>query len=46
VNLNKNQLRQVIGFLKKYSFIIADEENGRMKLEETVRRFLTQVATS
>ncbi|MBX5328266.1 MAG: hypothetical protein QHH18_00050 [Candidatus Bathyarchaeota archaeon] len=46
VNLNKKQLHQVIAFLRKYSFIIADEEHGKIKLEKTVQQFLSQAATS
>ncbi|MEM3460318.1 MAG: hypothetical protein QXW63_00170 [Candidatus Bathyarchaeia archaeon] len=41
VNLNKKQLQQIIAFLIKYSFIIADEESGKVKLEKTVQQFLT-----
>ncbi|MEM2118188.1 MAG: hypothetical protein QW386_04120 [Candidatus Bathyarchaeia archaeon] len=41
VNLNKKQLQQIIAFLKKYSFIIVDEENWKVKLEKTVQQFLT-----
>jgi len=44
--LNKNQIRQITRFLKEYNFIIVDETNKEIKLEENVRKFLTQTATS
>jgi len=43
--LDKNKTRQVMVFLKKYSFIVLDEAKKRIKLEEAVRNFLTQTAT-
>jgi len=44
--LNKNQIHQITRFLKEYNFIIVDETNKEIKLEEAVRKFLTQTATS
>jgi DNA-binding IclR family transcriptional regulator len=43
--LDKDKTRQVMVFLKKYSFIVLDEAKKRIRLEETVRNFLTQTAT-
>jgi DNA-binding IclR family transcriptional regulator len=43
--LDKDKTRQVTVFLKKYSFIVLDEAKKRIRLEETVRNFLTQTAT-
>ncbi len=44
--LDKNQTRQVLVFLKKYGFINVDERKERIKLDETFLKFLMQVATS
>jgi len=44
--LNKNQINQITRFLKEYNFIIVDETNKEIKLEENVRKFLTQTTTS
>jgi DNA-binding IclR family transcriptional regulator len=46
MKLNENQLQQIIRFLKEYSFIVTDEKDKEIKLEETVRIFLKQEATS
>jgi len=46
MELNENQIRQVIVFLTKYNFMIADETREKIKLKESVRKFLTQKATS
>ena len=46
MELNENQIRQVIVFLTKYNFMIADETREKIKLNESVRKFLTQTATS
>ena len=46
MKLNENQMQQIIGFLKEYNFIIIDEKDKEIKLEETARRFLTQKTTS
>jgi hypothetical protein len=44
--LNKNQIRQIVSFLREYNLIVVDETGEKIKLEETVRKFLTQTATS
>jgi transcription initiation factor IIE alpha subunit len=46
MKLNENQMQQIIGFLKEYNFIIINEKGKEIKLEETVRRFLTQKTMS
>jgi len=46
MKLNENQMQQIIGFLKEFNFIIIDKQGKEIKLEETVRRFLTQKTTS
>jgi DNA-binding IclR family transcriptional regulator len=45
MNLNRNQIQQIAGFLKEYEFVAIDETQKRMRIEETVRKFLTQEAT-
>jgi len=46
LELNEKQIRQIVKFLKEYGFIIANETNGEVKLEEAVGKFLMQNATS
>jgi len=45
MNLNRNQIQQIAGFLKEYEFVAIDEKQKRMRIEETVRKFLTRKAT-
>ncbi len=45
MNLNRNQIQQIAGFLKEYEFVALDETQKRMRIEETVRKFLTKKAT-
>jgi len=42
MKLNKNQVEQIVTFLKKYNFIMVDETNREIKIEEIVRKFLTK----
>jgi len=46
MGLNEDQTHQTVAFLKEYSFIIMDETKKKMKLQENVRKFLTQTTTS
>ena len=46
MKLNENQSKHIIAFLKEYEFIAIDERKKQIKLEEDVRKFLTQNATS
>jgi len=46
MKLNKNQIEQIVRFLKEYNFIRLNEVNKEIKISETVRRFLTQNTTS
>lgn len=46
MNLNKNQIQQIAGFLEEYEFAAIDETKKKMKIEEAVRKFLAQEATS
>lgn len=46
LKLNESQTQQIIEFLEEYNFIIADAEKKQVKIEKTVRTFLTQDTTS
>jgi len=42
--LNRKQVQQTVAFLKEYSFIMIDEMEKKIRLEEIVREFITQTA--
>jgi len=44
--LDKNQIQQVIEFLKEYGFISVDEMARKTILDKTVQKFLTQKSNS
>jgi len=44
--LNENQIQQLIDFLKEYNFITIDEAKKKIKLDETVQKFLAETSTS
>lgn len=44
--LGRNQIQRLIDFLKEYGFIVVDETERRIKLDETVQEFLMQTSTS
>jgi len=44
--LDKDQLQQIVAFLKEYEFIATKDEKEEVRLQETARRFLTQNITS
>jgi hypothetical protein len=44
--LNKDQVQQIIAFLKEYQFVTANDTKEEIRLQEAVRRFLTQNVTS
>jgi DNA-binding IclR family transcriptional regulator len=46
MNLSRSQIHTIAGFLKEYQFVTMDETGKMMRIEETVRKFLTQEATS
>jgi len=45
-NLNANQSKEIIEFLKAYEFVAVDQKKDRVKLKEAVRKFLAQEVTS
>jgi hypothetical protein len=46
MKLNENQVQQIITFLSEYNFVIINQAEKKVKLEETIRRFLTHTTTS
>ena len=46
MNLNRNQIQHIAWFLKEYQFVIMDETKNKIRIEETVRKFLTQETTA
>ena len=46
IKLSENKIQQIVEFLKGYGFVLMDEEKGWVKLDETVKEFLRQTATS
>ena len=46
IKLSENKIQQIVEFLKGYGFVLMDEKKGWIKLDETVREFLRQTATS
>jgi transcription initiation factor IIE alpha subunit len=44
--LDKNQIQQVITFLKRYRFISVDKMTRKVILDKTVQKFLAQKSTS
>lgn len=46
MNLNRNQIQQIAGFLKEYEFVTIDEKRKKIRIEEAVGKFLTQETTS
>ena len=46
LKLSRSQFRQVVEFLRDYEFVAVDEAGKRMRIEDSVRRFLAQEATS
>lgn len=44
--LDKNQIQQVITFLKRYRFISVDKVTRKVILDKTVQKFLAQKSTS
>ena len=46
LGLDKEGFLKIFGFLKEYNFIVVDEAESKIKLEESERKFLVQTATS
>jgi hypothetical protein len=44
--LDKDQLQQIVAFLREYEFIATKDEKEEVRLQETARRFLAQNITS
>ena len=46
MKLNVNQIQQIAMFLEEYEFVAFDETKNKIRIEEAVRKFLVQSATS
>jgi len=46
MRLSQNQIQQIAGFLEQYQFISKDETGKNIKIEESVRKFLTEKSIS
>ena len=46
MKLNKDQIQQIALFLEEYEFVTIDETKNKIRIEEAVRKFLVQEATS
>ena len=46
IKLSENKIQRIVEFLEEYGFVLMDEEKGWVKLDETVKEFLRQTATS
>lgn len=44
--LTKRNFTRIIQFLEEYNFVVVDEEEGKIKLNENVRKFLAQTVRS
>ncbi|MCJ7767632.1 hypothetical protein MUP79_04515 [Candidatus Bathyarchaeota archaeon] len=44
--LNKDQVQQIIAFLKEYQFVTTNDTKEEIRLQEAARRFLAQNVTS
>ena len=44
--LNKTQVQRITAFLKEYEFVKVNDAKEEIRLEEAVRKFLTQSITS
>jgi hypothetical protein len=45
MKLTDGQIKQVADFLREYNFVTIDDANSKAKLNEDVRKFLSQSAT-
>lgn len=45
MKLTDGQIKQVADFLREYSFVTIDDANSKIKINEDVRKFLSQTAT-
>jgi DNA-binding IclR family transcriptional regulator len=46
MKLNKEQIQQIALFLEEYEFVTIDETKNKIRIEEAVRKFLTEETTS
>jgi len=46
IHLDRDRTKEVIEFLKKYNFLVVDNIEKKIKLENEVKRFLNETSTS
>jgi len=46
MNLKKDQVQQIAGFLKEYEFVTMDETRRKIRIEEAAREFLAKETIS
>jgi DNA-binding IclR family transcriptional regulator len=44
--LTKRNITRIIQFLEEYNFVVVDKEEGKIRLNENVRKFLAQTVKS
>jgi hypothetical protein len=45
MKLTDSQIKQVADFLREYNFVTIDDVNSKVKINEDVRKFLSQSVT-
>jgi hypothetical protein len=46
IHLDRDRTKEVIDFLKKYNFLVVDNIEKKIRLENEVKRFLNETSTS
>ena len=46
MKVNEDQFQKIITFLSEYNFIITNQTEKKVKIEETIQKFLKQTTTS
>ena len=44
--VDREQIQQIVEFLKEYDFVILDETEKKIRLNKLAQKFLTQTATA
>ena len=44
--VDREQIQQIIEFLKEYDFVVLDETEKKIRLNKLAQKFLTQTATA
>ncbi|MDH7477733.1 MAG: hypothetical protein QHH17_05050 [Candidatus Bathyarchaeota archaeon] len=46
IKANKDQIQEIIKFLSEYNFVIINQAEKKVRLEDITQKFLTQTTTS